>query len=66
VKEDYSGRAAARPSVSSGVALAIGAHAVPPVSGARGGADNSSRVGATSRDEATSAVQPRGEHAAAV
>jgi hypothetical protein len=33
---------------------------VPPVSGARGGVDNSCQVGATSRGEAAAALRSRG------
>jgi hypothetical protein len=59
-KEDGSEQAAMGPSMSGCVVPGNRACAVPQTSGARGGGDNSNRVGAASRGEAASAVRSWG------
>jgi hypothetical protein len=55
-KEDGSGRVTMWPPMSDYAAPGDRTHAVPPASGARGGGDNNSRVGAASHGEATMVV----------
>jgi hypothetical protein len=55
-KEDGSGQVAMRPPVSGYTTPGDRMHAVPPASGACGGGDNNSWVGAALRGEATMAV----------